>query len=436
MPRRRLLLVAYYMPPAGGPAVQRILQFVRTLPADGWDVEVLTVASGTYPSTDPDLLHELPPEVPIHRTRALDPYALYARLTGTSDVQEAVPSGSFDPRASSWIERMARWIRANVFLPDARVGWLPFAVARGIQLLRSNRFDAVLTSGAPHSVHCIGRMLQRVHGAPWVADLHDPWTDIGFYNELPHTAWARRLDAALERSVLHHATRVTTVSPTWTHLFAQKGATVGAVVENGFDPSTFVQHTAPVNPDRFVISHVGSLYAKRNPTAVWDALATLRANGTVPNLQLRLIGSVAPTVQNALQRRGLEACSEIIPFVPHPAAVQAMTQSALLLLAIESFPAANGMITSKLYEYLAAGRPVLGVGPPSGDAAVLLRDHEAGTMHAPTDSAPIQSMVRDHYTAWANSSPKFGADPRRLRPHTRTVQGQRMATVLNDAVSA
>lgn len=436
MPRRRLLLVAYYMPPAGGPAVQRILQFVRTLPAEGWDVEVLTVASGTYPSTDPDLLHELPPEVPIHRTRALDPYALYARLTGSSDVQEAVPSGSFDPGASSWIERLARWIRANVFLPDARIGWLPFAVTRGTQLLRSHRFDAMLTSGAPHSVHCTGRLLQQLHGVPWIADLHDPWTDIGFYDELPHTDWARRLDAALERSVLQHATRVTTVSPTWMHLFSNKGATVGAVVENGFEPSTFIEHTAPVRTDRFVVSHVGSLYANRNPTGVWDALAALHHDGAIPNLQLRLIGSVAPIVQASLQQRGLWTCTKVIPFVPHPTAVRNMTQSALLLLAIESFPAANGMITSKLYEYLAAGRPVLGVGPPAGDAAVLLRDHEAGAMHAPTDVDAIKTMIEAHYAAWEAGRPVSGADPRALRPHTRTVQGQRMAAVLNDAVSA
>ncbi|MES3630110.1 MAG: glycosyltransferase [Longimonas sp.] len=430
---RRVLLIAYYMPPAGGPAVQRILQFVEGLPAHNWQVDVLTVQAGAYPTTDPGLQAAVPPSVRVHRTPALDPYALYARLQGAPRTQDAIPAGSFDPRAASWTEHLARWVRANIFLPDARIGWWPFGVWRGLQLLKQHRYDAVLTSGAPHSVHCIGHTLHRITSTPWVADLHDPWTDIGFYDELPHTRWARHLDAALERAVLQTATRVTTVSPTWRALFQAKGATMGPVVENGFAASDMDALDVPVRRDRFALSHVGSLYANRNPVALWDALADLRGQGLMPLLELQLVGRVAPVVEEALRARGLLDCTTVVSFVPHEKALRYMAESALLVLCIEPFGVDTGMITSKLYEYLSTGRPVLGIGPPGGDAADLLRQHDAGVMAARDDVTAVKEMLMSHYAAWADGAPLSGAVRAALASHTRTAQARRMAHALTDA---
>jgi len=252
----RVLLVAYYMPPAGGPAVQRILQFVTFLQEEGWAVEVLTVRNGAYPNRDPSLCSAVPEAVPVHRTRAADPYALYQTITGKGE--EDLPTGSMKPDTPSWTEALARWVRANIFIPDARVGWWPFAVWRGRQLLRRGRFDALLSSGAPHSVHLIGEGLARWTAMPWVADLHDPWTDISYYDELPHTRWARRLDATLERSVLQHASAVTTVSPSWSELFAEKADNRYRVVENGFRTAD-VRDLDESLDDAFVLAHVGTL---------------------------------------------------------------------------------------------------------------------------------------------------------------------------------
>lgn len=432
---RRVLLVAYYMPPAGGPAVQRILQFVEGLPHHNWQVDVLTVQAGAYPTTDPGLQKAVPPSVQVYRTPALDPYALYARLKGARNTKDALPAGSFDPNAASWIERLARWVRANIFLPDARIGWWPFAVLRGLWLLRTQRYDAVLTSGAPHSVHCIGHTLHRFSSTPWVADLHDPWTDIGFYDELPHTDFARRLDAALERRVLQTATRVTTVSPSWKQLFASKGATVGPVVENGFAPADFRTLDVAVRRDRFVISHVGTLYANRNPMALWDALAVLQSREALPTLELQLVGRVAPVVEQALRERGLWHCTTVVPFVPHRTALRYMAESALLLLCIEPFQVDAGMITSKLYEYLATERPVIGIGPPNGDAAALLRQHNAGTMVPRDDARTAEQMLKTHHDAWIRGTPVSGAQRTALSTHTRPRQAQRMARVLSAIAS-
>jgi glycosyltransferase involved in cell wall biosynthesis len=429
----RVLIVAYYVPPAGGPAVQRILQFIEFLGEEGWTPDVLTVREGAYPNRDPALLDRLPAADRVHRTPALDPYAIYQTLTGKGE--EDLPTGSME-EGTSWAEALAKWVRANVFIPDARVGWWPFAVYRGLRLLRSGRFDAVITSGAPHSVHLTGHTLRRWTGTPWVADLHDPWTDISYYDDLPHTVWARRLDAALERAVLSSASAVTTVSPSWADLFAEKADNTYHVVENGFSDDEFDEIEEEPSGDTFVLAHVGKLYKSRNPTVVWRALARLRQEDRIPALTVRLIGTVDPVVEQSIRTHDLESIVERIAFVPHEDAIRAMARSTLLLLVIESFAQAEGMITSKLYEYLASGRPVLGVGPPDGDASALLRTHEGGTMVGWDAVDRAANVIATHYQAWAQGHPRSGADRTALTKHTRRHQACRMARVLDACVGA
>jgi glycosyltransferase involved in cell wall biosynthesis len=185
--------------------------------------------------------------------------------------------------------------------------------------------------------------------------------------------------------------------------------------------------------NNFVISHVGKLYASRNPTAVWDAVASLREDGRVPDLVIRLIGTVDPAVMKAIRTRGLEDRVERVTFIPHDDAIRAMAASTLLLLVIEPFAEARGMITSKLYEYLASGRPVIGVGPPDGDAASLIAKHDAGLMVDWNDARSARDTIREHYDAWAAGAPKDGARWDALQQHNREQQAFRMADYLHAA---
>lgn len=435
---RRVLLLTYYFPPSGGPGVQRMLKCTKYLPACGWQPDVLTVRAGAYPERDATLGEEVPPDVGVHRTSTLEPFAWYQRLVGSSEEEDGAIVGSVQEHQSSWIEQLALWIRANVFLPDARVGWVPFAVAKGRRLLSDGAFDAVLTSGPPHSVHLAGWALHRLTGVPWVADLRDPWTDINYYEELPHTSWARRLDRSLERGVLQGASAVTTVSPAWKKLLHRKVASEKTnrfhVVQNGYDAADFAASPAP-SSDAFVLSYVGSLYASRNPEALWKALQRLQAKDAVPRLHVRLVGSVDAQVRAAIARHGLAERVEHVPYVPHQEAVRHMQTSALLLLVVEDFPAAEGMMTGKLYEYLASGRPVLGIGPAQGDAASLLEKTDAGRMFDRADVEGVARLVQAHYAAWAEGAPKAGARPDDVQPYSREAQTRRLASVLEEVCS-
>lgn len=434
---RRVLVLTYYFPPSGGPGVQRVLKFTKYLRSFDWTPVVLTVEEGAYPARDPSLWQDVPASAEVHRTSSWDPYQLYARLTGQSG-DDAVVQGSVEGEKGGWKTALARWMRANVFLPDARVGWVPLAVWRGRQLLANGDVDAILTTGPPHSTHLAGAALQWMTGTPWVADFRDPWTDINYYQELPHTRWARWLDEALERMVVRRAQAVTTVSPTWRDLLARKTSVRSpeperfSVVENGFDEADIPSTPALPSAEAFELTHVGSLYASRNPEPLWRALQRLRANEAVPDLRLRLVGTVDSNVWQSLDRHGLSAITEHVPYVPHTEAVTYMRQAGLLILSIEDFPAADGMMTGKIYEYLASGRPVVGVGPPDGDAAALLRKTKGGRFFDRNDGAGLAQFVRAHYEAWETAFSRAGASPEALRSYRRRTQTERMAGVLNE----
>ena len=426
----RVLVVTYYFPPAGGPGVQRVLKTVRYLRDAGFEPVVLTVADGAFPSRDDALAADVPDDVEVLRTRAPDPFRLYARLTGT----EGVPTGAVETEGA--LARIALWVRANLFLPDARVGWVPFAKHAGRRRLgRSARladpFAAILTSGPPHSVHLVGRRLQQT-GVPWIADFRDPWTAINFYHDLPMSRPAQALDRWLERRVLRQADAVTTVSPTWARLLEHQGGLAPrsvAVIHNGVDDADLADAQGEtVRQDAFVLAHIGSLYATRNPEAVWAAVRRLREHGAIERLTIRLVGATDAAIRQAAEATG--APVEAVPYVTHAEAVREQARAGLLLLSIEPFAAEAGMITGKLYEYLASGRPVLGVGPVEGDAAALLSETLGGAMWDRDDVDGIAAEIRRQYEAWAAGDPLDGAPWELVDPYTRRAQTARLGDVI------
>jgi glycosyltransferase involved in cell wall biosynthesis len=429
---RRLLVVSYYFPPSGGAGVQRVLKWVKYLRDFGVEPVVLAVEAGAYPKTDPTLAQDVPKGVAVHRTRSLDPFGAYARLTGRTRQQAVAETSGHVGADASGAERFAQWVRANVFVPDARVGWVPFAVQRGLRLLRREPFDAVLTSGPPHSVHLTGWALHARTGIPWVADFRDPWTDINYYDELPRTAAAHAADRWLERGVLERATRVVTVSPGWRGLLLSKVDRAPgdfAVIHNGYDVEDFGPGQEPPE-DRFTLVYVGSLYGSRNPDVLWRSLAALRARGEIPHLRLRLVGRIGADVLTALEGYGLDAITEHVPYVPHDEAVREMQRATLLFLTIESYRQERGNLTGKIYEYLAAGRPVLALGPVAGDAADLLENTGAGQMLDRADAGGVAEYLQVSYAAWECGEMQQGASSEAAAPYSRRVQAGKLAALI------
>lgn len=429
--RKRLLFITYYFPPSGGPGVQRALKFARYLPEFGWEPTVLTVRpeDAAYPDLDPSLACDIPPGLQVERTAAWDPYSLYARLQGKQK-SETVGVGFVGEGDANWKHRLGRWMRANLFLPDARVGWVPYLLRRAHQLQKTHGFDAVLTTGPPHSQHLAGWRLSAAYGLPWLADFRDPWTGIDFYDKLPLTDLARRIDGALERNVLRRAAAVTVVSPSMRDKLREVHRRDYHVLFNGFDPADFTTAPPPLE-DNFTISYVGNLNDARNPDALWKALRALDTPATMPRFRVRLVGNVDPLAVEQARQHGVDGSLETRPYVPHGEAVQIMQRSHLLLLVINRVAGAEGIMTGKLYEYLAAGRPVLGIGPVHGDAAAVLRETGGGELFDYDDPDGVASFIRSRYDAWARGDVAAGAPPEAVAAFSRRGQTERLAAILD-----
>ena len=366
----KVLIITYYWPPSGGAGVQRWLKFTKYLPSSGWFPEVLTVDPlyAAYPFRDDSLYGEVPVDVKVHRTKALNFFALYNRD------QSKIPHAGFaSGKDKAFKSTVSRFIRGNFFIPDPRRGWNRFAFRRASELIRSQNITHIITTSPPHSTQLIGlRLKRRFPGLKWVADLRDPWTDIYYYDMFRPSLPARMLDRNLEKRVLSRADRIITVGKTLASLLAAKTEAVAGKTEilpNGFDEEDFQGIVSSV-PERFTITYVGTLSPAYPVRGFIDAVKDMRINGK--QVALQFVGTVPEEIR-ALFPAGDEGDGpRFINYCEHPEAIRYMMSSSLLLLIIPDHSSNRSILTGKIFEYLATEKPILFLGHEDGDAARLL----------------------------------------------------------------
>lgn len=437
---KRVLLVSYYFPPSGGSGVQRMLKVAKYLRECGWEPVVLTVdpEHAAFPDLDTELEQDIPMGLEVIRTRSWDPYAVYARLMGLRK-ESAVGVGFLADRHEPDLrERVSRWVRANLFLPDARVGWVPFAVRAARSLMKRHAVHAVVTSGPPHSAHLVGAHLKKRFGIPWIADLRDAWPDVAYRHMLPTSAPAGDLDCLIRDHALTLADiRVTVTNEVAAWMESETGFPF-EVIPNGFDPSDFEAVTAR-KLGGFSVVHTGNMGPARDPEPLWSMLTTDRW----PDISLVLVGNVdgsihrrLATLQDARRAAGLPRLSvERHAYVPHSEAIAFMKGASMLLLPINRVTDGAGIVTGKIYEYLASGRPVLGLGEPGGEADRILRAAGAGRVFAYDDVDGIGAAIDTAHAAWKAGAPQPGATPEAASPWSRRAQTHHLSTYLNDLIS-
>ena len=433
---KRVLVISYYFPPSGGPGVQRVLKFVKYLPASGWHPTVLTVAPehAAYPDLDLTLSHEIPEEVRVERTRSWDPYAVYARLQGKAKGETVGVGFVKEGNTISRGQRLARWVRANVFLPDARVGWLPFARRAAKRLFREERFDMVFTSGPPHSTHLVGRFLKRRYGLAWVADMRDPWTDISYYKNLPHALPALRFDARLERSVLATADAVISVSDgVGRGLHTKATLHRYETIPNGFDATDIPDVAEARANDSFVIAHVGTLSGLQHAPGFVEALARLTKADPAwgERLEVRFVGHVDGVVLAAFEEAGLREAVTVVPYVPHAEAIRHMRAADMLMVSVQRVEHNEGVTPAKMFEYLFLGTPVLGLAPLDGDLARILRETRGGRTFEHEDTDGIAAFLADQAARKARGERPPRPDAHALRAYDRRFLTERLAKLFD-----
>lgn len=402
----RLLLVTYEFPPKGGVGVQRPLKTARYLAEAGWDVTVLTVADPPTAVFDPDLLTELPPSVRVERAWSLEPtrliqYLKRRRVRAAEDgsAHRSNPQGG--ARGISDLPRGAiRFVQA-LFIPDEKFWWTPWAVRLGIRLHRESPFHCILASGPPFTALGVGRRLGRALGIPWVADLRDPI--VGGYFFRPPTPLHAALIGAFERRIVRSAARLITATEGMRSDLAERypdAETRSVTVLNGYDSADFVSPAPDPHPG-FTISYVGTFQSDIEPDTLLAAVAIARDAdpGFARDARVRIVGPVDPETAAAIERSGLGDAVERAGFVRHTDAIAEMRAAAVLVLVLGEGPESAAILTGKLPEYLAAGRPILAL-VPDGVAAGVVRRGRAGWVVSPHDTEAAASALLAAHAAW------------------------------------
>ena len=396
---KKILIITYYWPPSGGAGVQRWLKFAKYLPEFGYEVHVLTVNAETanYPQLDESLLSEVPQNIHVHTTKASDPYVIYS-LFGRK-----APSSGFANETvngiSGLVKKLARFIRGNMFIPDPRKGWNQYAIKKANELIDMHGIDMVVTTSPPHSTQLIGLELKKTRNIKWVADMRDPWTKIYYVSELLQTKWAKNRNAKMERAVLENADCVITVSQSLAGEFCELAPRLKQenvkVIPNGFDEDDF-QFDIPLDK-QFTVGYMGTI------TEQYDVTALLKTVGSIEaDIAFRFIGDAPAQVRNRIEE--VSTKTEFTGYLNHDKAIEKAAACSVLLLVIPKIENNKGILTGKIFEYLALKRPILAIGPVDGDAAAILNETGAGKMFDYADETGIRQFLEEQLKHFQETS--------------------------------
>jgi glycosyltransferase involved in cell wall biosynthesis len=431
-PPKKVLIITYYWPPAGGPGVQRILKFSKYLPEFGWEPLILTVRNGEYPAYDESLLKEVPAGMKVYKTKTREPIGLYKKMTGIKH-SEPLPVGVLAQKERSLTKRIANFVRMNMIIPDAKRGWKRHALREAGKIIREERPDLILSSSPPPTVHLIARELARKYKLKWVADLRDPWSNIHYYQS-GRLKIAATIDAALERKTLSQADAVVTVSEHFAERILADRKKV-RIVPNGYDPDDFTQIPhKPAASSTMRIAYIGGMNSNRYYPEFFTALRQFAETKKPASTTIEMVfaGVVPDTIREEISAiLGQRVRTEFLGYLSHPSALELMHHSDLLLLFMERADDYAGHVPGKLFEYLNTGRFILGMGNKDGDTSGILKRTNGGLIIEERDR--IDEIIRDIYNKWANGDLR-GAPPERLTSFSRKAQTQYLAEILGDMI--
>ena len=426
---KKVLIITYYWPPSGGAGVQRWLKFAKYLPQYGWEPIIYTPENPDFAIEDQSLQKDVSKDMTVIKRKIWEPYEIYKTLIGKKG-QKVNVSFAEAGKKQGFIHKLALSVRGNFLIPDPRCFWIKPSVHYLEKYLKENTVDAIISTGPPHSMHLIGLKLHRKTNIPWIADLRDPWTNIDFYRELNLSWLADNIHHRKERQVLSEANGVVSVTPTWCRELSEISNRPVSLVHNGYDEEDIVQVNDPIDSD-FSIVHIGSINAARNPNVLWMALNELLQE--VPelkkSLKIKLVGNVEPVVFADIEKYQLTDYIEKIGYLSHAEAITFQQTSQLLLLLINNTPNAGGILTGKLYEYMASARPILAIGPVRSDIATLLKETQSGSIVGFDDVSGMKSVILDFFEKYKLG--KLNSIASGYQQYSRKAQCGVMAKLLN-----
>jgi len=426
-PTKKILIISYYWPPAGGPGVQRWLKFVKYLPDFGIEPHVYVPKNPTYPLLDEKLVADVFDKVIIIKKPIFEPYGL-AGLFSKKKTKK-ISSGIIpNKKKQSWVEKMLIWVRGNLFIPDARLFWIRPSVQFLSNYIQEHQIETVITTGPPHSLHLIGMELKNRHKINWITDFRDPWTTIGYHDKLQLSNWAAKKHKQLEKQVLNSCDQIIVTSPTTKTEFEAITSKPISVITNGYD---LEQISKKPLDEKFTLAHIGSFLSERNPRILWKALAELVKENKAfsEKLELKLIGAVSDSVLETIKEFKLERFVNHFGYVSHEVALQEQRCSQVLLLIEIDSEQTNCIIPGKLFEYLVSERPIVAIGPEKADFASIIKETNTGTFFTYEEKDALKTQLLQYFEAFQSQSLQVHAVG--LQKYSRRALTKELATILN-----
>ena len=426
MAMKKVLIIAYYFPPLGGAGVQRISKFVKYLPEFGWEPVVLTVKPIDYPAYDETLLEEIPPGVKVYRGGSFDPQRLIHLLRK----RENMPQKSQKVVSGIKAERLGflKWL----FIPDSKIGWLPLAILKGLNIVREQKVDLIFSSSPPATAHLVAYCLSKLSGKPLVVDFRDPW---GVGQRGNQSKFHKKMNQWLQRKVFQRAGCAISVNKSMAESFQESYPDMrSAVITNGYDPSDF-QGIENISLDKFEIVYSGTFNRWHDPRPFLEAFSELARENVefAKSAHCTKVGLVLDwDWEELLKQFKLQGQVRSVGYVSHRESLQHLMRGRVLLLTTGGEAGSALVSTGKIYEYLAARKPILAVVPENGEAANLVRENRAGIVVDPKNKKGIQQALLSLFEKFRSGNLKLDNAGCDLTKYERKQLTQRLAEIFSE----
>jgi len=374
---KKVLIISYYWPPAGGSGVQRWLKFAKYLPKNNWRPIIYTPKNPYFEVKDEALCKDIPVEAEIWKTPVWEPYALKDKLFRKAGKSQ---SAGVITNKKSIKNKLLNWVRGNIFIPDPRIYWVKPSIKVLLKKIKEEGIEHIITTGPPHSMHLIGLGLKKsIPNLKWVADFRDPWSELDLLDEFHLSSSSKKKHQDLEKQVLKNADVTLTVSENWVKDLKRLGANRVELITNGYDTTDF-DVKLKIN-DKFIIGHYGLLNHLRNPKNLWKTLNSLCEENTEFNnkLVIHLSGNIDAEVITDIESHSYLKEKVIqLGYLTHAEVLIEYNEASVLLLLLFNSKSGIGNYPGKIFEYFAAKRSILAFGPENSDTEKLIDKKENG----------------------------------------------------------
>ena len=430
---KKILIITYYFPPAGGPGVQRWLKFIKYLPEFGLQPIVYIPENPTYPIVDENLVAEIPSNVRILKHKIFEPYR-FANFFSKNKIN-IISSGIIpSQKKQTFVDKFLLWVRGNLFIPDARIFWVKPSVKFLSKYVSENDINVIITTGPPHSLHLIGLELKQKLNLEWIADFRDPWTTIGYHSALKLSKNAQQKHIELEKKVLQTADKIIVTSKTTKTEFAAITSKPIRVITNGFEIEESIKSENIILDAKFSLAHIGSFLSDRNPKILWECL--LELINEIPefknHLEIKLIGKVSQEILDTISSFKLNKFVNNLGYVSHEIAIEHQKKSQILLLIEIDSEETKCIIPGKIFEYMVSSRPIIGIGPKNADFEEILINTNSGKFVNYSQKRELKQILVAHYQAFliGNSN----SNPTNLEQYSRKNLTKQLADLINSKI--